>query len=680
MPINLIDPTVQPVGAGIPNSPLAGMFGKAVGAYGSTFPTAMDRAHINYYNTEAAKIQQQMGASGQLANIFTSALNPQQVPDPNAPPVEASRPAPQDFGNVGPQPSQPAMRMPTPDESIRANMPQLVSAMQAGGHIENTPQIARMMAAYLPGAATDIERAPIGHPSNMDMAMLGSGESYESTPGGMREKNQAGFTAEQKNRTNKIASIQASQGVDYPTAEGLTDGILDLTTDQAGNRVLVNKATGASKLLYSMASGPSSDGRGGAPAPAPAATGVAPVAGQPGAGASNFDNAVGFVMSKEGGFVSNDSGKGPTNFGINQESNPDIDVTKLTPDSAKALYQSRYWNAIGGDKLPPALATVALDAAVNQGVGPARAMLAASGGDPMRMLQLRAQAYQNIAANNPAKAQYLQGWLNRLNDLKTQIAPPTAAGPTGAAPVTAAPAITPSSFKMQAGDLDLPFDTMYGGLAVAGRAAHTASAFLGGEDSDPALAAFGKLNTLKNGLVNAMSVMPGRASNEGMQKRLLEQFPETDSNLLEMQNGVQQGGINPIDAETKFNQGVEQGAALYEQATEALKNPMLDAKTRDAYQTVKSTIQKTFLQTLPGGKYAEFIKSVGEAPPSGQPAAPSPGASNLDTLTAATTMPTYESVPGKPVVSAADIAETAKAMSMTNQQVVDKLREQGRVK
>ena len=41
-----------------------------------------------------------------------------------------------------------------------------------------------------------------------------------------------------------------------------------------------------------------------------------------------------FVAKTEGGYVANDAGKGPTNFGINQKANPDVNVKDLTPETA----------------------------------------------------------------------------------------------------------------------------------------------------------------------------------------------------------------------------------------------------------------------------------------------------------------------------------------------------------
>lgn len=52
----------------------------------------------------------------------------------------------------------------------------------------------------------------------------------------------------------------------------------------------------------------------------------------------------------EGGY-SNDSG-GPTMYGISSKAHPGLDVSSLTPERAKDMYKSEYWDAIGAGDLP----------------------------------------------------------------------------------------------------------------------------------------------------------------------------------------------------------------------------------------------------------------------------------------------------------------------------------------
>ncbi len=134
-----------------------------------------------------------------------------------------------------------------------------------------------------------------------------------------------------------------------------------------------------------------------------------------------FDSAMQFVFSKEGGYKATDGNSGaPVNFGINQRANPDVDVKNLTKDGAAKIYKDRYWNAIEGDKLPPGVALMAMDAAVNQGVSFAKAMLTASGGDMHNMAEMRREQYRNIVVKDPSQAKYLAGWLGRVDAAEQQ--------------------------------------------------------------------------------------------------------------------------------------------------------------------------------------------------------------------------------------------------------------------
>ena len=155
-----------------------------------------------------------------------------------------------------------------------------------------------------------------------------------------------------------------------------------------------------------------------------------------------FENAFQTVLRLEGGakFVADDAGKGPTKYGINQTANPDLDVKNLTEAQAREIYRKRYWDKINGDALAaknPALATIAFDAAVNQGTGPANKMVAAAGGDPAKLLEMRKQRYDALVQSKPeAYEKFSKGWDKRLASLAT------AAIPIGSAQAAPAPAAT----------------------------------------------------------------------------------------------------------------------------------------------------------------------------------------------------------------------------------------------
>jgi len=161
-------------------------------------------------------------------------------------------------------------------------------------------------------------------------------------------------------------------------------------------------------------------------------TGYMPGFNKTGAVNAAFEAALQKTLGYEGGYVEDDAGKGPSNFGINKTANPDVDVKGLTKDKARELYKKRYWDAIGGDALAaknPALATVAFDTAVNMGVSKANQLVAQSKGDPSTLLGMRQQHYNTLVKDNPEKfAPYAKGWKERVADLATSVIPSAEAG------------------------------------------------------------------------------------------------------------------------------------------------------------------------------------------------------------------------------------------------------------
>ena len=57
-----------------------------------------------------------------------------------------------------------------------------------------------------------------------------------------------------------------------------------------------------------------------------------------------------------------------TKFGIAAAAYPTLEVARLTREEATAIYARDYWAPIAGEELPPVLAMVVFDAAVNSGV------------------------------------------------------------------------------------------------------------------------------------------------------------------------------------------------------------------------------------------------------------------------------------------------------------------------
>lgn len=139
-----------------------------------------------------------------------------------------------------------------------------------------------------------------------------------------------------------------------------------------------------------------------------------------------FDHAVGFTFGKEGGYNPKDSNGAAVNMGINQEYHPGVDVKNLTKDQAKEIYKKEYWDKIGGDELAaknPQLATMAFDTAVISGVDRAKQMIAKSGGDTNKFMDLREEFLAGLVKKNPDKyGPYEKSWANRNSSLRDDAA------------------------------------------------------------------------------------------------------------------------------------------------------------------------------------------------------------------------------------------------------------------
>lgn len=136
----------------------------------------------------------------------------------------------------------------------------------------------------------------------------------------------------------------------------------------------------------------------------------------------NFDFSVGKTLKFEGGLNPRDTNGTPSLYGINKAANPDVDFGTLTPQKATDIYKSRYWDAIGGDSLPPELAHVAFDTAVIAGPGRAKKLMVAADGDPSKFLDLREQFQNGLIERNPTKyGPYERAWNNRVAELRRDV-------------------------------------------------------------------------------------------------------------------------------------------------------------------------------------------------------------------------------------------------------------------
>ena len=162
---------------------------------------------------------------------------------------------------------------------------------------------------------------------------------------------------------------------------------------------------------------------------------------------SNFDHAFKIVLNHEGGFTKNprDSGNWTggrvgqgqlhgTQYGISAASYPKLDIAALTLDEAQTIYRRDYWDRLRADDLPPSLALLAFDAAVNCGVSRSARWLQSAVGahpdglvGPRTLLAVQAHGYNcaEICAemlasrllfmsNLPTWPTFGPGWARRL--------------------------------------------------------------------------------------------------------------------------------------------------------------------------------------------------------------------------------------------------------------------------
>lgn len=84
-----------------------------------------------------------------------------------------------------------------------------------------------------------------------------------------------------------------------------------------------------------------------------------------------FEKEVADVLRREGGGTLTNDPLDPgkeTKYGISKKAFPTIDIANLTENKAREIYYFNYWKPVRGDELPPPLARMLFDQAVNQGV------------------------------------------------------------------------------------------------------------------------------------------------------------------------------------------------------------------------------------------------------------------------------------------------------------------------
>ena len=110
-------------------------------------------------------------------------------------------------------------------------------------------------------------------------------------------------------------------------------------------------------------------------------------------GVGVFERCFAILIGEEGGYTDNPSDPGNwtggrvnsgrcagTKYGLSAASFPTLNIAALTLAQAQAIYRLRYWAPVSGDGLPPPLALLVFDAAVNNGLSHAVRWLQAAAG------------------------------------------------------------------------------------------------------------------------------------------------------------------------------------------------------------------------------------------------------------------------------------------------------------
>ena len=143
---------------------------------------------------------------------------------------------------------------------------------------------------------------------------------------------------------------------------------------------------------------------------------------------SLFKKALKFVLKWEGGYSNNPNDLGgATNYGITQATYnqwrymKDLNlkhVKDISQNEVEEIYYNEYWLRAGCEKMTPKFAVLVFDTAINMGLSRAKEFLkVAEYKHPEAYIQAREAKYREFARYGNQSI-FLQGWLNRLNDLK----------------------------------------------------------------------------------------------------------------------------------------------------------------------------------------------------------------------------------------------------------------------
>lgn len=132
----------------------------------------------------------------------------------------------------------------------------------------------------------------------------------------------------------------------------------------------------------------------------------------------------------------NDKG-GETNWGIAKTFYPNLDIKNMTYQKARDIYKRDYWERYRVQRVPKHLRMIFFDATINHGGGFATRTLqglagvkqdgiigiitetAAAKVTVQQFAEARRQKYYSRVKEDATQLEFLQGWLNRVNDVET---------------------------------------------------------------------------------------------------------------------------------------------------------------------------------------------------------------------------------------------------------------------
>lgn len=127
-----------------------------------------------------------------------------------------------------------------------------------------------------------------------------------------------------------------------------------------------------------------------------------------------------FILEWEGETYENVAGDpgGPTKYGIDQRSHPNVNIRALTKEQATEIYWDE-WNEDGCEEKGSPFAEVFFNCAVNMGLGRAKQFDAnVEGEDASGFLDQQEAYYKHLAESRPRFQKFLKGWLNRTRALR----------------------------------------------------------------------------------------------------------------------------------------------------------------------------------------------------------------------------------------------------------------------